>query len=90
MYIISIFRRIRGKSNLPVSWWAATCATRDKLDAVYGLYLLEIAQIVIITNFAWSTLCVGWGNPSVLVHTSWGFAMVPVVNGASEWCATLF
>jgi len=76
MYIISLFRRIRGKPNLPV---------------VYGLYLLEIGQTVVVTNVAWNTLCVGWGNPRVLVHTSWGFAMIPAMNGAiASWVELFF
>ena len=68
------------------------CSLRNtcgNFDAVYGLYLLEIAQTVVVTNVAWNTLCVGWGNPRVLVHTSWGFAMIPAMNGMSEWCAKL-
>ncbi|KAI0253262.1 hypothetical protein BJV78DRAFT_1281075 [Lactifluus subvellereus] len=59
-------------------------------STVYGLYLLEIAQTVVATNVAWSTLCAGWGNPRVLVHTSWGFAMIPVVNGAIAGWVQLF
>ncbi|KAH9958992.1 hypothetical protein BC827DRAFT_536600 [Russula dissimulans] len=60
-------------------------------STVYGLYLLDIIQTVFTTEGAWRALCVGWGDPSSLIHTSWGFSMIPVVSGViSSWVQIFF
>jgi hypothetical protein len=72
-------------------WLALIFAATDELGAltVYGLYLADLVQTVFITDVAWTTFCKGWGNPSALVTTDWGFAMTPVVSGLSKRCAVL-
>jgi len=58
---------------------------------VYALYLFDLAQTVIVTDSAWVALCAGWGNPTSLVHTTWGFSMIPVVSGLiSSWVQIFF
>ncbi|KAH9958995.1 hypothetical protein BC827DRAFT_1217005 [Russula dissimulans] len=58
---------------------------------VYGLYVLDLTQTMIVTDSAWGALCSGWGNPTSLVHTTWGFPMVPIVSGLiSSWVQIFF
>jgi len=58
---------------------------------VYGLYFLDIIQTVLTTQGAWRALCSGWGSPSSLIHTTWGFAMIPVASGIiSSWVQIFF
>ncbi|KAI0262806.1 hypothetical protein BC834DRAFT_375863 [Gloeopeniophorella convolvens] len=58
---------------------------------VYGLFILDSAQSVIITDVAWSILCAGWGKPDALVKTSWGFAMTPLIDALiSTWVQVFF
>lgn len=66
-------------------------AATDELGAlaVYGLYLIDLVQTVCITDVAWATFCKGWGKPSVLVITVWGFSITPAVSGLSKCCTVL-
>ncbi|KAH9980494.1 hypothetical protein BJV74DRAFT_981662 [Russula compacta] len=58
---------------------------------VYGLYLLDLVQSVLITEVAWVVLCPGWGKSTSLVYTSWGFSLTPVVSGLiSGWVQIFF
>lgn len=56
----------------------------NELGAAYGLYLLELGQTVLVTQIAWGDLCTGWGIPSALTRTDWGFSMNPVASGLSK------
>jgi len=84
MYIIFISRGSTGGSNLLVRMRCSPCNNHDEFVAVYGLYLFDLVQTVIVTDSTWVTLCAGWGNPTTLVHTTWSFSMIPVVSGLSK------
>ncbi|TFK61360.1 hypothetical protein BDN72DRAFT_828339 [Pluteus cervinus] len=57
---------------------------------VYGVFLLESAQTIIVTRDAFDTFASGFGNPNELsgVHTSW--FTVPVVGGVVGLIAKVF
>ena len=90
MYIIFVFQMTAGGSNLLVCLNCFnSCSDFDELGVAYGLYLADIVQTACVTDAAWTTLCEGWGKPSVLMITDWSFSMTPVVNSLSTCCAVL-
>jgi hypothetical protein len=65
-------------------WAALPFDSYIEFGAAYGLYFLEIAQTVLITEVAWGNLCAGWGIPSALGRIGWGYSMNPLASGLSK------
>lgn len=38
-----------------------------------------------ITAATWSFLVAGWGNPEYYLFGGWGFALIPLISGLSEY-----
>jgi len=91
MYTIFVFQATASGSNLLVRLDCFPKNSFDELGAAYGLFFLDLVQTACTTSVAWSILCAGWGDPTVLMHTGWGFALTPVVSGLSKrWFAILY
>jgi len=57
---------------------------------VYTMYLLDLAQTVSTTYFAWYMLVTGWGNPLVFIQVPWpGFAQ-PIFTGILAAIAQIY
>lgn len=60
------------------------CATRtDHVSflPVYGTFVLETFQTIVVTIQAWNLLCAGWGQEQALLSLGWEYSLVPMVSG---------
>lgn len=64
--------------------------------AVYGLYTMELVQLIMATHDAFETLGRGWGNTSTLNNPQWLWFDVPLMSGIGRhhsirhlWCRQL-
>ncbi|KAI0087639.1 hypothetical protein BDY19DRAFT_907457 [Irpex rosettiformis] len=48
---------------------------------VYGIFLLDILQSIIIAALGYYSLVTGWGRPSALGKLNWAFTSIPIVTG---------
>ncbi|KAF7362650.1 hypothetical protein MVEN_00614100 [Mycena venus] len=57
---------------------------------VYGLYLVELAQTLVITQFGWQCLILNFGNVDDLIVTPLSVAVTPVLNGVVATAVQFF
>lgn len=61
------------------------CASRTdghvSLLPVYGTFVLETFQTIVVTIQAWNLLCAGWGQEQALLSLGWEYSLVPMVSG---------
>ena len=51
---------------------------------VYGIFILDILQSIIIAALGYYSLVTGWGRPTALNTLNWAFTSIPIVTGISE------
>ncbi|KAJ7436910.1 hypothetical protein B0H11DRAFT_636807 [Mycena galericulata] len=57
---------------------------------VYTIFSLEITQTAITSHFAYETLVVSWGDPSVFVKLPWSSLATPIFTGITSATVQLF
>jgi hypothetical protein len=57
---------------------------------VYFIFVLDVLQTAATTHYAWYVLASGWGNPYVLVYTTWTLATIPPLASAVAFAVQLF
>ncbi|EIM90730.1 uncharacterized protein STEHIDRAFT_117999 [Stereum hirsutum FP-91666 SS1] len=58
---------------------------------VYGTFVLETFQTIVVTIQAWNLLCAGWGQEQALLSLGWEYSLVPMVSGiVSFWVQSFY
>jgi hypothetical protein len=56
--------------------------------SVYGLYLVEVVQVILATHDAFNIYGAGWGNIAALNNLQWSWFDTPIMSGIGKhlWC----
>lgn len=57
---------------------------------VYGLYILDFAQTLLVTAFVFHMLGSGWGNVNILESVGLSWLALPFFNAISKYSFWLF
>ncbi|KAJ7673748.1 hypothetical protein DFH06DRAFT_1173192 [Mycena polygramma] len=57
---------------------------------VYAIFLLEIVQTALTSHFAYATIVLSWGDPTVFVKLPWSSLTTPIFTGITSASVQLF
>lgn len=83
------FQEIATSFNLQVGQIMFTTPCPSRSDRVfplpvYGTFVLETFQTIVVTIQAWNLLCAGWGQQQALLSLGWEYSLVPMVSGVGR------
>ena len=53
----------------------------EDIHTVYGLFIVETFQTVVVVKMAWAWLVAGWGRQVALTELNWGYNFIPITGG---------
>ncbi|KAJ6533681.1 hypothetical protein B0H19DRAFT_898911, partial [Mycena capillaripes] len=60
------------------------------LLTVYFIFLLEVVQTGVSSHYAYSVLCLSWGDPTIFVRFLWSTLATPIFSGLTALLVQLF
>ncbi|KAI1787200.1 hypothetical protein LXA43DRAFT_1030420 [Ganoderma leucocontextum] len=70
-----------------------TSFSRDPISiqvSVYGIFLLDVIQSIVVAAVGWQVLVTGWGRPINLQFPGWSFAATPFLSGIISASVQIF
>lgn len=83
-----LLHHIRTRSNPHQDhWFVSVIFETDLYEAhkqfhiVYGLFLVETFQSVVVVQMAWQWMVAGWGRQVALMEPGWAYSSIPITTG---------